>query len=72
VASINKFLRDTIKQIDDMEKKKRQLKLLITPRKMTAKLGVFSKHVSPVIRTSLPAYSRSALSDLSRRPASPR
>jgi hypothetical protein len=48
-AKINRYINDTINQINDMEKKKRQLKLLVTPRKVTAKLGVFSAEVSQVV-----------------------
>lgn len=40
-----------------MEKKKRQLKLLITPRKATAKLGEFSAEVSRAVGPDLPADS---------------
>ena len=36
-----------------MKKKKWQLKLLVTPRKMTAKLGEFSAAVSQAVRASL-------------------
>jgi hypothetical protein len=46
MAKTNKYIRDTINQIEDMKKKKWQLKLLVTPRKMTAKLGEFSAAVS--------------------------
>jgi hypothetical protein len=49
-ARRNKFIESTINQIDDMKRKKKQLKLLIAPRKATAKLGVFSKKVRPVVR----------------------
>ena len=40
-----------------MERKKTQLKLLITPRKMTAKLGVFSAAVSQAAGAQLVMYS---------------
>ena len=46
MAKTNKYIRDTISQIEDMKEKQRQLKLLVIPRKMTAKLGEFSAAVS--------------------------
>ena len=58
-AKIDKYINDTLKQIEEMEKKKRQLKLLITPRKATAKLGEFSAEVSQAVGPDLPAFSHS-------------
>jgi hypothetical protein len=54
-----------------MEKKKRQVKLLVTPRKVTAKLGLFSAEVCQAIRASPPACSRSGPPDLPARQAQP-
>lgn len=52
MTKINKFIKDTINQIDEMEKKKRKLQLLIAPRKVAAKLGVFSAEVGQPVPAS--------------------
>ena len=56
-AKIDKHINDALGQIEDMEEKKRQFKLLITPRKATAKLGEFSAEVSQAVGRDLPTYS---------------
>jgi len=41
--------------MEDMKKKHWQLKLLVTPRKMTAKLGEFSAAVSQAVPAKSPS-----------------
>ena len=38
-ARANEYIRDTIHQTEDMKRKRQQLKLLVIPKKMRAKLG---------------------------------
>jgi hypothetical protein len=66
-AKTNKYIRDTINQIEDMRERKWQLKLLVTPRKMTTKLGKFSAVISQAVRASLPEHTHMADSQIYQR-----